>query len=54
MGWFTAKDAPSDRPVKGKTISDAEWRSLQRRSKTKSSTEGSKRGAESYRKRHHN
>jgi hypothetical protein len=31
--WFTAKDAPSKEPVRGKTISDAEWQTLKDRQK---------------------
>jgi transposase len=64
MGWFTAKDAPSDKPVRGKTISDSDWHKLQARAAKANkqqaamfSHEANKRreqGRDNYRKRHHN
>lgn len=59
MGWFTAKDAPSDEPVRGKTISDKDWWSLQSRVvatrvSEREQREGAKRGAANYRNRHRN
>lgn len=62
--WFTAKDAPSDEPVRGKTIGDTDWRGLQDRALkanppmrdmfSPDSIAASKRGAENYRNRHRN
>jgi hypothetical protein len=64
MGWFTAKDAPSDEPVRGKTIDDRSWFSLQSRAAkadpdrarfgSAKSVEGSRRSTENYRNRHRN
>jgi hypothetical protein len=64
MGWFTAKDAPSDEPVRGQTIPDEDWRALQTRAVkadpesarfgSAKAVEGSRRGADNYRNRHRN
>ncbi|MHA6626861.1 hypothetical protein ACU61A_15610 [Pseudonocardia sichuanensis] len=64
MGWFTGKDAPSDEPVRGKTIPDKDWRALQTRAAkrnpeqvsfgSREQREAIKRGADNYRNRHRN
>jgi hypothetical protein len=64
MGWFTAKDTPSSEPVRGQTISDKEWQSIQRRAAaanperakfgTDEHAEAGRRGNENYRNRHRN
>ncbi|MGH8965109.1 MAG: hypothetical protein ACRDXB_07235 [Actinomycetes bacterium] len=64
MGWFTAKDTPSTEPVRGKTISDKDWRDLQTRAAkrnpeqvrfgSREQREATKRGAANYRNRHRN
>jgi hypothetical protein len=62
--WFTAKDVPSDEPVRGKTIPDQDWRALQTRAAksdpeqarfgSAKAREATKRGADNYRNRHRN
>lgn len=64
MGWFTAKDVPSDEPVRGKTISDKGWQNLQARAAkanpklaqfgSEESIRATRRGTENYRNRHRN
>jgi hypothetical protein len=60
MGWFTAKDAPSNEPVHGKTINDQEWQALKDRQSNQpgiSLREAGRRmqhAEDNYRNRHQN
>jgi hypothetical protein len=64
MGWFTAKDAPSDEPVRGKTISDKAWKALQARARSAhperdrfgsdQNVKAARQGRDNYRNRHRN
>lgn len=60
MRKFVAKDGPSREPVRGKTITDAEWQALRDRQKGQPSRGFKEAGRrmqhdeQNYRKRHQN